>query len=57
MYYIKHDRNNVFIWANSLDSCQRHYYMQWRNDEGKIPWKMFYDGCEIDPVNGEAVVG
>jgi len=58
MYIIKHVNKNIRITANSFEECQRDYYYQFREQDGSIPWEMFYlpsfDGImiHVDPVTG-----
>ena len=52
MYVIIHNDENRWESFDDLASAQRCFYLKWRDDDGSIPWKMFYGDYEIDPANG-----
>lgn len=43
MYYLIHRREQQFISCKSFDDMIKQYFMQWRDNDGTIPWRLFYE--------------
>ena len=57
LYRLEHIQDHRTIFAMDFRQAQRTYYYQWRNDDGSIPWRIFYGDYEISPTTGNILKG
>ena len=56
-YRLEHIREARRISARDFREAQRTYFYQWRDDDGSIPWRIFYGDYEISPTTGNILKG
>lgn len=41
-WYLRHKRENRIICCQSWSQATAEFYMQWRDEDGSIPWTIHY---------------
>ena len=61
-WFIERKRCGKRVSSRSKEQCLRDFFMQWREQDGSIPWRVYclpeghVEPIECDPYNGGKIV-